>query len=334
LASHLKRRGRQVDGTTDALFAVDPTTGEQLWKYQGKNVLHVTISVGEGRLYFIDASLTKEQRDELLRQDKTELAKLTGEAAKRAEEKMKKLDVRLAVCLDLQTGKKLWERAVDVTDCSYVGIGGGNLMTMVADGHLVICGANANGHYWRQFLAGEFSRRRLLVLDGESGERKWALDADYRHRPIIVGEEIIAEPWAFDLATGKQRTQPHPLTGEEEPWQFCRPGHHCGAITGAPNMLFFRSGFTGYYDLYNDGGTKHFAGHRIGCWVNAIPAGGLLMIPESSAGCVCLFSISSTVVMEPREEPSKTWGIYSAQGAQTPVKHVALNLGAPGDRRD
>jgi hypothetical protein len=57
------------------------------------------------------------------------------------------------------------------------------------------------------------------------------------------------------------------------------------------------------------------------------------MIPEASAGCVCLFSIAATVVFEPREERMQ-WGVYSAQGASTPVQHMALNLGAPGDRRD
>lgn len=98
-------------------------------------------------------------------------------------------------------------------------------------------------------------------------------------------------------------------------------------------MLFFRSGFTGYYDLYSDSGTSHFAGHRLGCWVNAIPGNGLLMIPEASAGCVCQFSITSTVVMEPRADRD-SWRIYSATGLSTPVKSLALNLGAPGDRRD
>jgi len=58
-----------------------------------------------------------------------------------------------------------------------------------------------------------------------------------------------------------------------------------------------------------------------------------VMIPESSAGCVCLFSISSTVTLEPRAA-RHPWTIFSAVGAQTPVQHMALNLGAPGDRRD
>jgi hypothetical protein len=99
-------------------------------------------------------------------------------------------------------------------------------------------------------------------------------------------------------------------------------------------MMFFRSGFIGYYDLYEDSGTKHFAGQRLGCWINAIPSNGLVVIPEASAGCVCLFSITSTVVLEPREDRSPSWGIYSVAGPTTPVKKLAVNLGAPGDRRD
>jgi hypothetical protein len=104
-------------------------------------------------------------------------------------------------------------------------------------------------------------------------------------------------------------------------------------LTGCPSMLMFRSGFTAFYNLEEDSGTEHFAGHRIGCWVNAIPANGLVMIPESGAGCVCLFSIESTVTMEPRGE-RRPWTIYSSVGAKTPVAHMALNLGAPGDRKD
>jgi len=149
----------------------------------------------------------------------------------------------------------------------------------------------------------------------------------------VVEDRIIAEPWAFDLRTGEQIMRAHPVTGEQVPWSIIRPGHHCGMISGCQNMLLFRSGYTGFYDLKADDGTQHIAGHRLGCWINAIPANGLVMIPEASAGCVCLFSIASTVVMEPRE-PRNPWTIYSSTGATTPVKHLALNFGAPGDRRD
>ena len=333
LEEHLRRRGRTVKSKTDAVFAVDPKTGERMWMYRGKNILHTTIAVGPQRVYFIDSSLSPRERQRLYQQDKTELRKLTGEAAKKAEAEMKAYDLRLCVALDKRTGKKLWERPVDVTDTTDISAGGGSLTVMYADGNLILCGANANGHYWRQFLSGEFDRRKLIVLNAEDGQQRWAKNANYMNRPAVIGKEIYAEPWAFDLATGEPKQRNHPLTGEESDWRFSRPGHHCGVITATPNMMFFRSGFIGYYDLYNDSGTRHFAGQRLGCWVNAIPGNGLVMIPEASAGCVCLFSIASTVVMEPKSE-SKSWGILSAVGPKTPVKRIGINFGAPGDRKD
>lgn len=333
LQASLRRRGHLVENATDSIFAVDPKTGKEIWRYRGKNVMHVTIAIGGNRVFFIDSSITPEQREELLREDKTALKKLGAEEAKKKEAELKALDVRLAVALDANTGKLLWSEAVDVTVCSGVGIGGGNFTLMYHDGHVVICGANANGHYWRQFLSGQFSQRRLVVLDAISGKKLWAKDANYRHRPIILEGEIYAEPWAFDLHTGAEKKRLHPVTGEETVWQFSRPGHHCGPLTATPTMLFFRSGFTGYYDLEKDSGTTHFAGHRLGCWVNAIPGNGLLMVPEASAGCVCQFQMTATFVFEPRPDRD-TWKLYSATGLQLPVKTMSLNLGAPGDRRD
>ncbi|WP_395747465.1 PQQ-binding-like beta-propeller repeat protein [Prosthecobacter sp.] len=332
-ASEVARRGKTGSISTDRIFAYDVKTGALKWTHQGKHISHVSIALGDGRLFFIDASLTPEQRALMLAQDKTDLAKLTGKERELAEDRQKNHDLRMAVALNAATGEQQWAKPVDVTDCSEIGIGGGALTLMYHNGHLVLGGANANGHYWEQFLSGEFKRRRLVVLDANKGDKLWAKDANYRHRPVVVDNEIIAEPWSYDLYTGTQKTRKHPLTGEESAWMFARPGHHCGAISATPNMMFFRSKFTAFYDRDTDSGTEHFAGHRLGCWINTIPANGLVMIPEASAGCVCLFSIASTVVFEPRED-RMNWGVYSAEGPSLPVQHMALNLGAPGDRRD
>jgi len=334
LEAQLRRRGRVTADSTDGLFAIDIATGRHLWSYQGKSISHHTIAHGPDRVFFIDSSITSEQREELLRRDKSEFAKLTGEEQRIAEERAKAADVRLAVALDVKTGEKLWEQAVDVTDCSDIGIGGGKLTLLYANDTLLLCGANANGHYWKQFVAGEFQRRRLVALSAYDGFKLWAKDANYRHRPIILGQQVLAEPWLFDLATGEQQTRKHPITGEDVPWSVMRTGHHCGMLTGCDSgMILFRSGYTGFFDIHADEGIRHFAGHRLGCWINAIVANGLVMIPEASAGCVCQFSIASTIVLEPRET-RRPWTIYSAVGAQTPVKHLAINLGAPGDRKD
>lgn len=333
LIAEQQRRGKISPGATDRVFAYDTATGKLLWTHQGKSISHVAMAIGEGRVFFVDSALTTEQREEWLRQDKTELAKLTGRDRELAEDRLKKADVRMAVALDAKTGKQLWAQPVDVTDCSDIGDGGGSLTLIYHNGHLVLGGANANGHYWTQFLEGQFARRRLVTLDANTGEKLWAKDANYRHRPIVIDNEIIAEPWSYDLYTGAQKMRTHPLTGEQTPWMFIRPGHHCGAISATPDMMFFRSKFTAYYNRDQDQGTEHFAGHRLGCWINTIPANGLVMIPEASAGCVCLFSIAATVVFEPRDNRME-WGVYAATGNTLPVQHLALNLGAPGDRRD
>jgi outer membrane protein assembly factor BamB len=319
-------------GVSNSVFAIDTDNGKTLWSCQGKNIINLTIAVGNGWLFFVDSSLSPDERQALLKTDKSFLRSLSAEQAKKAEQEQKKLDVRRVVALDARTGGKLWSQAVDVTDCSQIGIGGGQLTLMYREGVVVLCGANANGHYWRQFLAGEFSQRRLVALSAKNGEVLWARDADYRHRPVIVGDRVIAEPWAYDLKTGRQLTRRHPVSGEETAWQFFRPGHHCGAISACPQMLLMRSGDTSYYDLIDDSGIRHFSGQRLGCWINAIPADGLALVPEASAGCICLHPIICSLALEPRPGHER-WGIYSAGESGTPVRRLAVNLGAPGDRR-
>jgi outer membrane protein assembly factor BamB len=329
-----RRRGKQTNDATDVLFAIDLETGNIKWKYQGHSISHHTIAIGPDKVFFIDSSITSDQREQLLRADKSGLDKLTGDERALAEERALRADIRRAIALDMQSGKSLWEQSVDVTDCSDIGAGGGKLTLMYSNGTLILGGANANGHYWKQFVAGEFTKRRLVALSANEGYKKWALDANYKGRPIIVGEKVLAEPWAFEMQSGKQILRTHPITGKEVPWSLMRTGHHCGILTGCDSgMLLFRSGDTAFYDLNEDVGTKHFAGHRLGCWVNAIPANGLVMIPEASAGCVCQFSISSTIVMEPRNL-DRQWLIHGTSGSLLPVTSMSLNLGGPGDRKD
>jgi outer membrane protein assembly factor BamB len=333
LEEKMRRRGVTVSTQTDGIFAYDIDSKELQWTYRGENILHTTIAMSPQHVFFIESTLSSEERQELYLRDKGELKELTGEAAAKAEEEMKRLDLRKAVCLDRATGNKIWEQAVDVTDTTNVSAGGGSLTVIYSDGCLLLCGANANGHYWKQFLSGEFEKRKLIVLDAPTGKQLWSKNANYMNRPAVIGEYVYAEPWAFELKSGMTKQRQHPVTGENDDWRFSRPGHHCGIITATPNMMFFRSGFIGYYDLYKDSGTQHFSGQRLGCWINAIPGNGLVMIPEASAGCVCQFSIASTVVMEPRSDNS-AWGILSAVGPSTPVKRLGINLGGPGDRLD
>jgi len=60
----------------------------------------------------------------------------------------------------------------------------------------------------------------------------------------------------------------------------------CGQLAGCESMLFYRSATLGYFDLSaSSEGTQNFGGIRPGCWINAIPAGGMLLVPDASSGC-------------------------------------------------
>ena len=41
-------------------------------------------------------------------------------------------------------------------------------------------------------------------------------------------------------------------------------------------------------------------GIRSGCWLSMIPAGGLLLAPETSAGCSCTHAIQTSIGYIPK----------------------------------
>ena len=77
----------------------------------------------------------------------------------------------------------------------------------------------------------------------------WSKALNYRTRPLIVGDKIIIEPRACDLYTGEIVMRSHPVTGEQVPWEFLRPGHTCAITSASANGLYYRSSCTAFYDL-------------------------------------------------------------------------------------
>lgn len=324
---------RTVQGrTADCVFAYDLATGELRWQHEGQDIGHGSLAIGDGRLYFATPAVSESQRAAALSGQPEHVNRLSD--AERAEllKKFASASVYRVVALNAATGELLWERPVEITGASS-GSHWCSLGAIYRDDALVLFGVFLDGHYWTEFLAGQFDSRRIVVLSGSDGGLLWDKQIGYRVRPIVVGDTLHAEPWAFDLRTGRQQTRVHPVTGRDEAWQFARPGHHCGCPAAAPHMLLFRSYTLGWYDLDNDYGTQHFGAQRPGCWINFIPANGLLMVPEASSGCLCPFPTMCTVVFQNREE-NRQWAYFSQPGPMTPVKRLALNLGAPGDRKD
>jgi outer membrane protein assembly factor BamB len=312
--------GSRTNVVSDLLFACDTTTGHTRWTYEG-SIQNATLSIADGRVFFTDGGAQP-----------APAAKPAAKPGVRVVKAAKTSPLRTVTALDIATGRPVWSKQMDLTGC----VGGSywsTLGSMVHNGVLMLFGVYTDGHFWKDFFAGQFEKRGVVALAASDGSPLWSKNIAYRVRPLIIGDTFHAEPWAFDLKTGEQRTRVNPITGRTEPWQFARPGHHCGTPAACANVMFLRSYYLGYYDLIGDFGTATFGGQRPGCWINFIAANGLVMMPEASSGCMCPFPNMCTVVFAPRDE-NRAWGKYSLTGDLKPVKHLALNLGAPGDRRD
>jgi len=315
----------------DSVFAIDIGSGELRWTYTGHKISAASLSIGDGKFFLVDQNMTDQQRQTALKEKVAEIEKLKGNERALAEGRLRMETARLVVALDAATGKQIWSRPIDLTN-SGNGLAWSALATIYKNDVLAIFGVYVDGHFYRQFFAGQFESRRVVALSATNGATLWAKTIGYRVRPLIIGDTFHAEPWAFDLKTGKQKTRIHPVTGREEPWLCSRTGHHCGCPAASSHMLFFRSASLAYYDLIRDHGTTRFNTVRPGCWINFIPADGLLLFPEVAAGCMCDFANQGTFVFTNKETP-RGWALYSASGSLTPAKHWAINLGAPGDRR-
>ena len=68
--------------------------------------------------------------------------------------------------------------------------------------------------------------------------------------------------------------------------------------------------------------------------MDCVSGGGLMVKPSSSLGCVCQWNMPFTIAlgnvpMQPTAAPT-----FAAPGPSLPVKHLRLEYGASGDRRD
>jgi hypothetical protein len=143
---------------------------------------------------------------------------------------------------------------------------------------------------------------RMAAWDAHTGKRIWDIAADYKTRPIVNGDVIYAEGGAWRVQTG-----------EPVAWEFQR-SYGCGQIAAACHMLLFRSATLGYLDLTREAGTENFGGIRSGCWFNAIPAGGLVLVPDGSSKCACSYQMQAWVALQPCEEARQLSGLLPKSG--------------------
>ncbi len=261
------------------LFCADRFTGEEKWRYNHKSaIMNNAITIGDNRIYFI------ETRNEKTHDDKDGRIPI-NRFCKRGTH---------LVALSLDTGELLWEHPITLPF--------EHIMFLNGDQDVLL----TTGSYNEKNQV----RYGLFAFDMATGEALW--DTSYRamnnrytgwaepggshgeqwQHPVLIDGTIYLRPHAFDLKTGEQKE-----------YRMCRGGHGCGGVTGSKNYLYGRGSNPRMYPL----DTKATDGipltlvSRPGCWLNMIPAGGLLLIPESSSGCTCAYPMQTSFAFIPEK---------------------------------
>ena len=177
----------------------------------------------------------------------------------------------ILIALDAKTGDVVWKNDQDIY---------GTLLAIGTDHNALLMSYQPT----RFALASEVGGR-LSVFDTESGRRQWEANASYRSRPIINDRTVFAEGGAWDLATGQQ------------PFGLKR-SYGCGVLACGRDLMVFRSATLGYFDLQVQENVESFGGMRPGCWINAIPAGGLVLVPDGSAACDCSYQNKTWLALQ------------------------------------
>ena len=105
----------------------------------------------------------------------------------------------------------------------------------------------------------------------------------------------------------------------------------CSTFAGCPSMIMARRTSLGFFDLSQQGGTFQYPIIRSSCWINMIPAGGLVVIPEGGSSCQCAYNFKTSMALMSDDRHYH----YGIGGSGLPGKPaLRINFGAPGDRPD
>ncbi len=283
------RREEPLVVCSDRVFAVREGADKVQWQYQPESgvIVNATIAIANGRMHFVqsDNSVTTEIKN--------------GQVGLRPLLKNASL-----VALESETGKLLWQHPVtlqSITDAIYLSCG---MDTMIVTG----------SHYRKvgpEELKGRVkpeqalrTRYEVFAYDCATGRRLWqrlltpnrdhelkgAHGINIQH-PAIVDGVGYGPGFAFHLRSGK----------DIDAWKW-QVGQKCGTVSTSRHYAFSRFSkqkFSYMFDLETGENGPLSVVARPGCWINIIPAGGLVLIPESSAGCTCEYSVQTSLAFLP-----------------------------------
>lgn len=182
------------------------------------------------------------------------------------------------VALDLETGREVWRNPVEVkgpATAAYVISSKGKVVLELS------------------LRSGVFEVSSFDAADGKSlwvaPPQKWEASHHGKHISRIgtQGDLLYLRPRVMKLDTGEVVKTGFPA------------GHTCGSYSLASNFMVGRMGELILWNAKQETETR-LSRFRQDCWIGAIPACGMLLVPETGGGCSCGGWMETSLGMVPK----------------------------------
>ena len=253
---------------SDRLFAQNATTGTPQWTYLGGLILDVTITTGDGKIWFLESRNP------------------TAMAATSRRLKMDELKSSIFLtCLDLTTGVKQFDKPITFeggTPAVYLSYDSGKLLLSTS--------RESNDRFY------------AYGLDATNGDQLWVKHHAWRashhggnhQHPVIMDGKVYFEPNVYNLEDGKTLARNMPT----------RKG--CSTFVGTGEALIFRGNDTVQYGgnvsmwSIDSARSTYWDRTRPSCWISAIAANGMVVVQDGGAGCSCGSWIETSIGFAPK----------------------------------
>ena len=232
---------------SERLFRLDPETGAQQWESPRGAVVNSTITLGGGRIYFVESR---------------------APGAGKGSGATNFWSDAWLVALDAGTGQLRWEKKFELPERGDPTV----LFTCYGGDRVVVTMANKRYH--------------VFGVEAETGGAVWQQSHDIKrmhhgshmYHPLLSGDRLVLEPFIYDLRYGTVLRNDLPL----RPGCSTLSGagdtlHYTGSSYAARTEMLNLS----------TGTKAAMFGVRASCWLSFISGQGMLFQPTANVGCTC-----------------------------------------------
>ena len=310
----------------EELFAIETRDGTVRWSKKARHGFPI-LATSDNKVFCFDGNLKDFYGDAYRRRGPWAPSSPKYRVPESSEEKS-------LVALNARTGNVIWSHSIDFV-ATWLAYSQEHDVVVVSNGEgILACNGKHGKPLWQQ-------QKKAFGFGGIL-PKLYGPQLGFGHPESMMDKVILWHDWvidqrgpgrAYNLLNGEPVQLPDPVTGRSCNWGFTKGGHFCSYAIAGEHLLTFRGRTAALFDMHS-GGTAHLVGFRSGCRNNLIPANGLLNVPNFSEGCICSFSIyTSLALVHQPESELWTYNILKKDSDAT-VQRIGINFGALGDRRD